>query len=184
MRTALLLCALVHAAAARVYHAYPGVAGDLCTCVKAARAPGDECRVHAGRHFVGADRCYVSDARGTAERPIIVAAAGDGPVVIDGTIPVHGSFAKTADGHYAAPSGGAKVLQLFVDGELQVLARHPNALWSDKSVFMAVKQWFRSSDPGVHNLTTGVGLLRDTGACDRTGVDRCYCCCYCYCCCC
>ena len=37
----------------------------------------------------------------------------------------------------------------------QVLARYPNAKWSDKSVFYAVKNWFRSKDPGVHNLTSG-----------------------------
>jgi len=179
MRTApLLLVTVLQLVGATVYHAYPDVPHDLCACVKAAKTPGDECRVHAGRHFVGAARCFVNNARGTPERPIVVAAAGDGPVVVDGTVAVNGSFAKTAGGHYAAPSGGLQILQLFVDGELQVLARYPNALWSDKGVYMAVKRWFRSTAQPVppqpapqHNLSTGVGLLRDAGACDRPGAS-------------
>ena len=46
-----------------------------------------------------------------------------------------------------------------------VLARFPNARWSDKSMFIAVANWFRSSTPGVHNTGTGEGLLRGTPKC-------------------
>jgi hypothetical protein len=57
------------------------------------------------------------------------------------------------------------VLQLFIEDELQVLARYPNARWDDKTVFMANEYWLKAAAPGIHNLTTGEGLLRDAGAC-------------------
>jgi hypothetical protein len=110
-------------------------------------------------------------------------------VVLDGTLAIQGPWAPvhtnpqggavtattsngTASGHYAADAGGHSFLQLFVDGEMQVLAREPNAKWSDKSIFYGVANWFRSASPGVHNLKTGEGLLRDNGACE----DRSECC--------
>ena len=46
-----------------------------------------------------------------------------------------------------------------------MLARFPNARWSDKSVFYAVENWFRSKTPGVHDTASGEGLLRDQGKC-------------------
>jgi hypothetical protein len=103
-------------------------------------------------------------AHGTASAPIIIASAGDGPVTIDGTISIDGPWTK-ADKLYSASSHGQEILQLFVDGELQVLARYPNAHWSDKSIFYAVENWFRSTKPGVHNLSTGEGVLQDAGRC-------------------
>ena len=106
--------------------------------------------------------------RGTAERPVIVAAAGDGPVVIDGTVAIEGPWKiNTNNGNYEAPSpNGSDILQLFdADQQMRVIARYPNAGWEDKSIFMAVSNWFRSKAPGIHNLTSKEGLLRDNGAC-------------------
>ena len=94
---------------------------------------------------------------------MVITSAGDGPVVIDGTLPIVGPWSASGGGLFTAPSGGHEFLQLFIDGELQVLARYPNAAWSDKSVFFAVANWLRSKAPGVHDLTTGEGLLRDQG---------------------
>ena len=168
-----LLLLLLHPTHGTIFHAYPAsnTTSPFCACVQKLKAPGDECRLHAGRYFVGPDRCSLSGVHGTASSPLVVASAGDGPVVIDGTLPVGGAAAQptwteTEDGLWSTPVGhDDDVLQLFVDGELQVLARYPNALWSDKSVFYAVENWFRSTTPGVHNLATGEGLLRDTGKC-------------------
>ena len=148
-----------------IHHASPSDGADgLCDCVRKAVRPGDECRLHAGTYEVGPVRCELSGVHGTEADPITIASAGDGPVVIDGTVSIPGPWARRADGFYAAATGH-DVLQLFVDSEMQVLARYPNARWSDKSVFYAVANWFRSTTPGVHDLATGEGLLRDQGAC-------------------
>lgn len=85
-------------------------------------------------------------------------------MVIDGTVAIPNRF-TSRDGLWAADAGGAAPLQLFIDGELQVLARTPNARWSDKSIFYAVADWFRSTSPGEHNVSSGEGLLRDQGPC-------------------
>jgi hypothetical protein len=166
MLVATLALALATATPSTVYYASPDAGPSaLCDCVQQLRHPGDECRLRAGRYEIGAARCEVAALRGTEVQPVRITSAGDGDVVIDGTLPIAGPWTASTGGHYAAPSGGHKILQLFIDGELQVLARFPNAAWSDKGVFMAVKNWFRSKQPGVHNLTSGEGLLRDEGKC-------------------
>ena len=93
-----------------------------------------------------------------------ITSAGDGDVLIDGTLPIAGPWTANG-GHYAAPSGGHEILQLFIGGELQVLARFPNAAWSGQGVFLGVKNWLRSKFPGVHDIFSGEGLLRDQGKC-------------------
>ena len=158
-----------------------GGAAALCACIEASVHPGDACLLRAGTYEVGNTTCHLNDARGTASQPIVIGAAGDGPVVLDGTVAVEGPWerveaaAGVASPHAvsaAAPAGGADLLQLFVDGELQVLARFPNARWSDKSVFYAVANWFRSAN-GTHDLATGVGELQDQGACSAADGEVC-----------
>jgi hypothetical protein len=152
---ALTLLAVLGITDATTYYAKPTTPGSFCDCVKQLKKPGDECRLHSGVYEVGAERCTVQGLRGTESQPIIIASAGDGPVVIDGTVAIPGPWSREEDGHFTATSPeGQDILQLFADGELQVLARYPNALWSDKSMFLAVENWFRSAAPGVHNLQT------------------------------
>ena len=112
---------------------------------------------HAGTYFV-TSRCVVDNLRGTPTSHIVIAAYGDGPVVVDGTVELsNAAWTKTTSGHYSTPSNGHNILQLFVDRSLQVVARYPNAKWSDKSVFYAVENWFRSQVPGKHDVETGEG---------------------------
>ena len=151
----LSLLAALGSTDATIYYAKPDTRASFCDCVKQLEGPGDECRLHTGVYEVGAERCIVQGLRGTSSQPIIIASAGDGPVVIDGTVAIAGPWSREEDGLFtAAAPEGQDILQLFVDDQLQVLARYPNALWSDKSMFLAVENWFRSAAPGVHNLTT------------------------------
>merc|ERR1719272_2897465 len=144
----LLLGLFVPFTFATVHHGYPSTTASFCDCVQAASLPGDECRLHTGTYYVST-RCVVNNVHGTSSSPIVVAAYGDGPVTIDGTVELSNTaWTKTVNGHYSTPSNGHDILQLFVDRELQVVARYPNAKWSDKSVFYAVENWFRSSVPG------------------------------------
>ena len=110
------------------------------------------------------DTCTLSDVQGTASEPITITSAGDGPVIIDGTINLNGSWTETIDHKYSLKVNNP-ILQLFVNDQLYVLARYPNAKFSDKSVFYAVSNWFRSAKGGTHNLNTGEGLLRDQKKC-------------------
>ena len=132
--TVLLLLLVATTGAGVVHYASPANGPNaFCDCVKKLTNPGDECRLRAGRYEVGADRCLVSGIRGTQDRPMVITSAGDGPVVIDGTLPIVGPWSASGGGLFTVPSGGHEFLQLFIDGELQVLARYPNAAWSDKT---------------------------------------------------
>ena len=165
MLAVLALATIMRTAPSTVHYASPDAGPSaFCDCVKQLQQPGDECQLRAGRYEVGAARCEVAALRGTEAQPMRITSAGDGEVVIDGTLPIAGPWTAIGS-HYAAPSGGHEILQFFIDGELQVLARFPNAAWSDKGVFYAVKNWLRSKAPGIHNLSSGVGLLRDQGKC-------------------
>ena len=125
----------------------------LCACVGVLKQAGDECRLHTGTYEVGQQTCTISDLLGTAAQPIVIAAAGDGPVIIDGTIAVGGPWTKTVQGLFASSVTSSPITHLFVDGEMQVLARYPNARWSDKTVFMANEYWSVPSSFVFHVLT-------------------------------
>lgn len=138
---------------------------------------GDRCLLHGGTYFVTTRCVLTSPLHGTPDNPIVITAAGDGPVIIDGTIEIPGPWTPAQPiGWMASTPSQADVLQVFTgadsrDAVMKVLAREPNANWTNKSIFMGVKNWFRSSVPGVHNTSTGEGLLRDTGACQSS--DEC-----------
>ena len=122
MLVATLALALATATPSTVYYASPDAGPSaLCDCVQQLRQPGDECRLRAGRYEIGAARCEVAALRGTEVQPVRITSAGDGDVVIDGTLPIAGPWTASTGGHYAAPRGGHKILQLFIDGELQPL---------------------------------------------------------------
>merc|ERR1719502_333460 len=91
---------LPHVICGEVYHATPEQ--GMCECIRKATRPGDECRLHTGRYEVGADRCHISGVHGTEAEPIVIAAAGDGPVTIDGTVAIEGPWEHTASGHWNA----------------------------------------------------------------------------------
>ena len=75
----------------------------LCACVGALREAGDECRLRSGRYEVGQQTCRMAGLKGTREQPVVVTAAGDGPVLVDGTLPITGPWRRErSSGLYAA----------------------------------------------------------------------------------
>ena len=110
MRATAVFCVLAfHVLAASgsgmVRYATPnGGAAALCACIEAAVRPGDACLLHAGLYEVGTTTCALNGARGTASEPIVIGAAGDGPVVLDGTIAIDGPWERVkAAAGVAAP---------------------------------------------------------------------------------
>jgi hypothetical protein len=94
----------------------------------AALAPGDECVIAAGvyRETVTLRR---SGDRG---QPITIRAAGDGPVVIDGSEPVVGPWTQREGGVWAARIEGERAVEaVFFDGQMLVEARWPDCGWGD-----------------------------------------------------
>eukprot|EP00117_Sycon_ciliatum_P009055 scpid60602/ scgid11498/ len=173
-----LLCVIVSltaTATATVYHAYPDPScekpalvdqGNLCTvggksfseCISSLKVAGDECRLHAGRYPFRGDPLPVRGLHGTEEKPFVIAAAvgEEADVLLDGTV----SVAADNDWDvytfhsqiYMAPAQ-IHFWQMFVDGEMQTVARWPDALWRDRSVFNA-SNWAHSTN--TSNATAGI----------------------------
>lgn len=88
--------------ASNVYHARSNDGPTaFCDCVLKLRFPGDECRLHTGKYTVS-ERCNVSGLIGSSATPFVIASAGDGPVTIDGTVPITGPWHRSTDGFYRA----------------------------------------------------------------------------------
>jgi hypothetical protein len=169
---------------------------SIQACVDKLKAPGEQCLLKAGVYGSGSALATVSVAgkHGTAAAPIVIGGAGDGAVVLDGTSPVGTPWTKAllarkgraADIYVTKPM--FPVWQLFVSGgnatrspgdvapalggDMLVPARWPNALWTDKSMFEGPEHWAHAGPlgNGEHNVSTGVGFVRDFGACNATEV--------------
>jgi hypothetical protein len=159
---------------------------SLQACVDAVAKPGDRCLLQSAVYPLGRGPVRVDNKAGNRSARVAIAAAGDGPVVLDGTVAVSALAHGAAAGWRAAPevgphvyalslAPGAEVAQLFsgfasAGDTLQMLvpARWPNAGWTDKTMFEGPEHWAHAGPPfggAEHNVTTGVGKLLDAGAC-------------------
>ena len=108
--------ALTLLSSGRVFHASPSGSDansaataeeplqTLCACVSSLAHAGDECRLHTGNYTAGTESCSVTNLKGTSTDPIIIASAGDGRVVIDGTVPISGPWTKEGGGWQHRPA--------------------------------------------------------------------------------
>eukprot|EP01052_Picozoa_sp_SAG31_P043596 SAG31_NODE_7314_length_1722_cov_1.138016_2_plen_230_part_00 len=172
---------------------------SIQACVDAISHPGDRCLLKAGIHPVGAeDLIRVDGKAGTPSQRVAVAGAGDGPVVLDGTVSIAALAASRTPSRAAAWEPAPEVArhvyklslakdktvtQLFVglpsaDDTLHMLvpARWPNADWNPKTMFMGPEHWAHAGPAfggAEHNVSTGRGLLLDAGACSESGQSCC-----------
>ena len=141
------------------------------TCIDTLANPGDECHIRGGRYHQS--EFNISGKRGSPSQPIIIRGYKEEFPIIDGTIPLKpiesSAWKRAKDGTYITRIE-QDIWQLFVNGEMMTNARWPNALWSDRTVFLN-KHWAKSDksatqgkmvDSGQKNLA-GSGL-NATGA--------------------
>ncbi|KAL9951207.1 hypothetical protein ACROYT_G043829 [Oculina patagonica] len=133
----------------------------ITTCIDALTNPGDECHIRRGRYHQS--EFQISGKRGTPSKPIIIRGYQDEIPTIDGTIPLtpKAGWKRGRNGIYSAKIN-QDIWQLFVDGEMMTNARWPNALWSDKTVFLN-KYWGKSAKSSTR------GRMVDNGEKDLAG---------------
>lgn len=138
----------------------------ISTCISALKASGDECHIRAGRYHE--PEFKISGKRGSASQPIVIRGYGNEMPVIDGTIPLRprgsSTWVRGADGVYSAEID-RDIWQLFVSEEMMTNARWPNALWSDKTVFLN-SHWAKSDATSTQSPQ---GRMVDDGEKDLTG---------------
>ncbi len=106
---------------------------------------------HAADLMTAGDTCYLREGtyhqeivaaglNGTAEAPIVFAAYPGEKVTFDGTVPITGEWTQHEGDIYKTALNG-DIWQLFVDGEMMVSARWPNAKWSDGTFWNRDGHW-------------------------------------------
>ena len=137
-------------------------------------APGDTINIRGGRYH---ESITQGNVNGTALQPITIQSYNGEQVTFDGTIPVTGSWSQHADNIYKLQLN-QPVWQLFVDNEMMMNARWPNARFDDDSVYSR-DVWAKGldatttngridTDPTVHDLAasgidaTGAVVIANT----------------------
>lgn len=141
----------------------PTAFATIKTCINALKNPGDECHIRKGRYHES--EFQISGKKGTSSQPVVIRGYQDEVPIIDGTIPIKPKGKSVwklgKDGIYRAKIE-QDIWQLFVDGEMMTNARWPNALWSDKTVFLN-KYWAKSAKSSTR------GKMVDNGAKNLAG---------------
>ena len=121
--------------------------------------PGDICTIRGGRYY---EEVSISGLKGTQDKPITFRSYPGESVVFDGTKgPIKSTWTKYKDNIYQATIE-EDIWQLFVDGEMQINARWPNAFWHNYSVFDYTK-WGFSSQNSTYDMEKGRGVMNDNG---------------------
>eukprot|EP01079_Euglenida_sp_SAG-EU17-18_P007237 gene7237-6827_t len=95
-------------------------------------SPGDTCFVRRGRYHVDAN----VTAAGAPGMPVTLAAYPGEQVIVDGTSPVQGQWEQFKTGLWRVQPA-FPVSQLWLDGDMMLPARWPNARLQDDEVFNA-----------------------------------------------
>ena len=102
---------------------------------------GDTCYIRQGIYH---EKITISDQSGTDALPISFSGYQDERVVIDGTMPINSMWFYQS-GNIWKTKLDFDVWQLFVDWEEMVMARWPNAKFSDGSVWDKENHWAHGS---------------------------------------
>ena len=120
--------------------------------------PGDKCIIRGGTYN---ESVVISGLVGKVDEPIVFQSYPGERVVFDGTASIKGDWEIHTNEIYSLKIG-FDIWQLFVDGEMLINARWPNAFWYDKSIFDYTK-WGFSSNNSTYNLMESTGVMIDNG---------------------
>jgi hypothetical protein len=119
---------------------------------------GDVCNIRGGVYH---EEVIANGLKGSPDQPIIFKSYNGEKVTFDGTTVIKGEW-DVYHGNIYVTKLDFDIWQLFVDEEMQINARWPNAFWYDYSVF-DYTTWGFSSSLSTYNLEEGIGLMIDNG---------------------
>jgi len=119
---------------------------------------GDSVNIRKGRYTESIRKGGIS---GTASQPITIQSYNGEQVTFDGTMPINGSWTQYSENIYKLQLA-EPIWQLFVDDEMMINARWPNARFYDNTIYTR-ESWalgldetttngYIDTDPAVHDL--------------------------------
>ena len=114
------------------------------TIAKAASvmSAGDNCYIRQGRYH---EAIAINNLDGASGSPIIFTSYNDERVIIDGTTEITTAWTQVGSSNIWRTKLTADIWQLFLDWEEQVMARWPNAKFSDNTVWDNDNYWAKGT---------------------------------------
>ena len=109
--------------------------------------PGDTIFLMAGEYR---EKISISGLNGTAEAPIVITALDGNLAILDGTIPIENNWTPH-NGNIYKTTLNQDIWQLFVEDEMLMPARWPNAFLNDRSVWDRDRHWGHGNEGPAEN---------------------------------
>ena len=119
---------------------------------------GDICYIRQGRYH---ETITIDNLNGSSGSAIIFTNYGNERVVIDGTIPINSLWTQIGSSNIWRTKLTTDIWQLFVSWEEQVMARWPNAKFSDNTIWDNDNFWAKGTIDDDENAYSNGSIIDD-----------------------
>jgi len=119
---------------------------------------GDICYIRQGRYH---EAISIDNLDGTSSAPVIFTNYNNERVVIDGTIPISSTWTQVGSSNLWRTKLTQDIWQLFIDWEEQVMARWPNAKFSDGTIWDNDNYWAKGTIDDDENAYSNGSIIDD-----------------------
>ncbi len=119
---------------------------------------GDICYIRQGRYH---ETISIDNLDGTSSAPVIFTNYNNERVVIDGTIPITSTWTQVGSSNLWKTKLTQDIWQLFINWEEQVMARWPNAKFSDGTIWDNDNYWAKGTIDDDENAYSNGSIIDD-----------------------
>ncbi len=119
---------------------------------------GDICYIRQGRYH---ETISIDNLDGTSSAPVIFTNYNNERVVIDGTIPITSTWTQVGSSNLWKTKLDQDIWQLFINWEEQVMARWPNAKFSDGTIWDNDNYWAKGTIDDDENAYSNGSIIDD-----------------------
>ena len=119
---------------------------------------GDKCYIRQGRYH---ETITIDDLDGSSGSAIVFTNYNNERVVIDGTTPITSTWTQVGSSNIWRTKLSADIWQLFINWEEQVMARWPNAKFSDDTIWDNDNYWAKGTIDDDENAYTNGTIIDD-----------------------
>lgn len=119
---------------------------------------GDKCYIRQGRYH---ETITIDDLDGSSGSVIVFTNYNNERVVVDGTTPITSNWTQVGSSNIWRTKLSADIWQLFLNWEEQVMARWPNAKFSDDTIWDNDNYWAKGTIDDDENAYTNGTIIDD-----------------------